>query len=188
VAARKKAKRTPLNRGAVVEAALDLVDREGLQQLTMRRLGEQLKIEAMSLYHHFPSKNHLLDACVDAVIENMDRYRDEQDWRDGLRAAACAVRAGAHVHPGIFPYVAVHRLNTERGLVFLDRVLAIFEAGGFDPYVSARLFRSFTYYLIGAALDETAGYANGPSAVEPLSPSEEARRFPRIDPAGQIFN
>ncbi|RVC76143.1 TetR family transcriptional regulator, partial [Mesorhizobium sp. M4A.F.Ca.ET.022.05.2.1] len=66
-------------------------------------------------------------------------------------------------------------------------IIGVFEAGGFGPELSARLFRAAGYYLMGAILDETAGYAKGPSAVTTVSNEELARDFPSVVAAGAYF-
>jgi hypothetical protein len=72
-------------------------------------------------------------------------------------------------------------------LGLLDRVLKVFEAGGLSVAERARQFRIFGYYLTGACLDETAGYAKGPSAAEPMPGDEFARDFPSIAAVGPFF-
>src|SRR5262245_15638613 len=69
---RKAAARRPLSRELILEAALELVHAHGLARLSTRRLGAQLGCEAMSIYHHFPSKAHLLDAMVDHAIASVE--------------------------------------------------------------------------------------------------------------------
>jgi len=93
--ARAAAKRAPLTRERIARAALELVQRHGLAALSTRRLGTQLRCEAMSIYHHFPSKGHLLDAMVDHAIASIEappaglgpveRLRFA-DWLDALPA------------------------------------------------------------------------------------------------------
>src|SRR5262249_4103826 len=68
----RPAPRQPLSRERIVQAALDLVHAHGLAQLSTRRLGQRLGCEAMSIYHHFPSKAHLLDALVDHAIASVE--------------------------------------------------------------------------------------------------------------------
>ncbi|HVO04592.1 MAG TPA: TetR/AcrR family transcriptional regulator [Candidatus Cybelea sp.] len=176
-----------LSREAIVDAALDLIDREGLDAVSFRRLGEELGCEAMSLYHYLPSKAHLMDAVIDQVIGGLEVPPPGSDWIARVRQAAWNYRAMALGHPRLYPLIAVHRLNTRVGVRKLDQVLGLFREGGFDDATAARLFRDFGYYITGAALDETAGYAKGPSAAEPVSETEIARHCPNLAASAPYF-
>src|SRR5262249_8705450 len=90
-------------------------------------------------------------------------------------------------HPRLYPLMAVHRMNTRVGVSKLDEVLGLFRAGGFDDAMAARMFRDFGYYITGAALAETAGYANGPSAAVPVSDVEIERDCPNRAAAAPYF-
>src|SRR6478736_6976393 len=78
-------RRIPLNRPRVLQAAVDLADREGIESVSMRRLGQDLGIEAMSLYTHVRGKEDLLDGMVDAVIGEIPIDVEGPDWRTTLR-------------------------------------------------------------------------------------------------------
>lgn len=99
--------REPLNRRRVLEAALALVDQEGVAGLTMRHLGEQLGVEAMSLYNHVDGKDEILDGIVALLWEEVERSisDDEPAWQDLVRIFARSVRAMAHRHPQAYPLV-----------------------------------------------------------------------------------
>jgi AcrR family transcriptional regulator len=170
-----------------VAAALALVAEAGVAGLSTRRLGERLRCEAMSIYHHFPSKQHLLDALVDEVLAGIEWPPAELPPLDRLRQAMFAYRAMAHRHAAFFPYVAVHRLNTPSGVRFIEGILALVQAVVPDAEKAARHFRVLGYYLMGAALDETAGYAQGPSAAEPVDGATVARDCPRLAASAACF-
>lgn len=188
MATRRKSRRVrePLSRERIVNAALELIESDGLQNLSLRRLGAELEVEAMSLYHHFPSKAHLLDALVDRILADLD-IPATGSWEDRLRASLRSYRRVMSRYPNFAVYLLVHRMNTPPGLAFLDRVMLVFKDAGFEPPDAARVFRAVGYYVMGAVLDETAGYARGPSTATPLSPEEEARRFPNIAEVGPYF-
>jgi AcrR family transcriptional regulator len=179
---------TALSRELIAAAALALVDREGLAGLSTRRLGEELGCEAMSIYHHFPSKAHLMDALVDLMLgEARVPATGQSDWLERLRQAAHGFRDMALKHPKFFPFFAVHRLNTPSGVAFINRIIGILREAGFSDGDAARYFREIGYYLTGAALDETAGYAQGPSAAEPVSAETIAADFPHLAAAAPYF-
>jgi AcrR family transcriptional regulator len=177
-----------LSRQRIAAAALALVDREGLAALTTRRLGDELGCEAMSVYHHFPSKAHLMDALIDLMLADARAsMAAEGDWLERLRRAAHGFRAMALKHPKLLPFFAVHRLNTLTGVGYIDGIIGILREAGFSDRDAARFFREIGYYLTGAALDETAGYANGPSAAEPVSNETIARDFKHLAAAAPYF-
>ena len=187
--ARKRAARNgaPLTAERIVDAAMALVEEASLAGLTTRRLGERLGCEAMSIYHHFPSKRHLLDALVERAIASVVVPEPGPDLEARVRESLESYRAMAHRWPALFPLVAVHRLNTPSGVRFIESVLRLIHASTGDDELTARHFRAMGYYLIGACLEETAGYARGPSAAEPVDMSFIARECPHLKAAAPYF-
>ena len=145
-----------LSHERIVATALGLVDVHGLPALTFRRLGEALGCEAMSVYHYFPSKRHLLDALVASVLDGIGEPPAEEDPIDRLRYLGREYRSMAHRHPQFFPHVALHRLDMPAGVAFIERMLRHFREALPDDRLAAQAFRIFRFYVIGAALDETA--------------------------------
>ena len=179
--------RVPLSRARILAAALAIVEDRGLPALTFRRLGEALGCEAMSVYHYFPGKQHLLDAMVGHALAGVREPAALLPPIDRLRFIGLEYRAMAHRHRQLFPLVALHRLNMPAGVAFNERMLRHFHAALPDDRLSAQAFRIFGYYVIGAALDETAGYAQGPSATSPVADDVIARECPRLAAAAPFF-
>ena len=179
--------RPALTRETIVEAALALVDAAGLAGLSTRKLGERLGIEAMSVYHYCPSTQHLLDALVDPAIGSSPLDRPGADPEGQLRRLAYEYRAMASRFPKLYPLIALHRLNPPTGVALIERVLELIHALARSDELAARQFRAFGYFLTGAALDETAGYANGPSAAEPVDDAYIAAHCPRLAAAAPYF-
>lgn len=177
----------PLSRERIVDTALALVDQQGLPALTFRRLGAALGCEAMSIYHYFPSKGHLLDALVVKMLEGIREPPAELDPIGRLRFVGFEYRTMAHRYPRFFPHAALHRLNMPAGVAFIERMLGHFRAAVPDDRLAAQVFRMFGYYLVGAALDETSGYAAGPSAAEPVSDEYIAAECPQLAAAAPYF-
>lgn len=180
----------PLSRQRIVAAALALVDDASLAGLSMRRLAQRLGCEAMSLYHHFPSKAHVLDALVEHAIASVEvpaPVADAATNRALLLRCMASYRAMAQRWPALFPLVAVHRLNTPVGVGFIESVVTLI--GGIEPdrEKCARLFRALGYYLTGACLDETSGYARGPSAAEPVDEAFIAAHCPNLMASAPYF-
>ncbi|MEJ8822381.1 TetR/AcrR family transcriptional regulator [Variovorax humicola] len=177
----------PLSTQRIVQAALEEVAADGLAALSMRKVGQRLGREAMSLYHHFPSKQHLLDAMVDHALASVEEPPADLTPMERLLHSVHSYRRMAHRFPALYPLVAVHRLNTPTGVRFIESILALIQAVVPDPELSARYFRAIGYYLTGAGLDETSGYAKGPSAAEPASDDFVVRECPRLVGVAQYF-
>jgi AcrR family transcriptional regulator len=180
-------RREVLSRERIVQAALALIERAGLAGFSTRKLGRALGCEAMSIYHFFPSKQHLLDALVEHAIGSMAVPDPGLPALERVRRACEEYRAMAHRYPKLFPLVAVHRLNTPAGVRFIERLLGMFRDATGDDETAARCFRAVGYYLIGAGLEETAGYAMGPSAAEPVSDEFLAKECPLLVRSARYF-
>ncbi|MEZ5886626.1 MAG: TetR/AcrR family transcriptional regulator [Paracoccaceae bacterium] len=175
-----------LSADRIAEEAMALIDAEGLDGFSFRSLADRLGCKAMSIYYYFPSKQHLFEALVDICIGEID-IPATGSWREKLRAIAFSYRALALRHPGFFLYFCIFRLNNRSGLAYLNRILAVFEETGLPDGERAQRFRTLGYYIMGAGLDESLGYAHGPTAVEPVSPEEARHDFPAIMSVGPYF-
>jgi hypothetical protein len=129
----------------------------------------------------------LLDALVERVIAGFELPPPGRDPLRRLRRTCVAYRGLASKYPKFFPYLAVYRHNTPSGVRFLEGVLGVVEAVVPDRERAARFFRVLGYYLVGAGLDETHGYAAGPSAAEPVSDAYVAQHCPRLAAAAAYF-
>ena len=119
----KASTRAPLSRDTIEHAALELIEREGLANFSMRKLGALVGVEAMSLYHHYPSKAHLLDTLLDRLISTVEVPSPPLPIRERLRRAGIAYRAVALRHPQFAQFVLLHRMNTAAGVSFLERLV-----------------------------------------------------------------
>ncbi len=177
--------RKPLSRERIEDAALRLVDREGLDGFSMRKLGRMLGVEAMSLYHHFPSQAHLLDALVDRLIGSLPRPGELPGAvEERLETMMRAYRALAQRHPRFFPYITQHRFNSAPTLRFLEGMLGLFLDAGHPLEVAVPMFRIGGYFLKGCALEENVDMR---SAAEPVPLEEQRVLFPRVYAAAPHF-
>ena len=97
--ARKNKTAQPITRERALAAAMRLADEGGLHELSMRKLAQQLGIEAMSLYHHVPNKDAILDGMVDRVFAGLELPKADGDWKRAMRARANAMLAALRRHP-----------------------------------------------------------------------------------------
>ena len=170
-----------LTRPLILAAAIELVDREGLAELTMRRLGSVLHVQAMSLYAHVPSREDLLDGMVEAVVDELyadpDVYLEPRHgWEDYLTRIAHGVRRIALTHPRLFPLVATRPPAAPwvrpplRSLRWMDSFLSGLVGVGFSDPAAAAIYRAFTSFLLGHLLLDVAGRNVDTSAVADSSP------------------
>lgn len=184
---RKKAAKAALNADLIAREALALVDDAGLESFSFRKLAARLNCEAMSIYHYYPSKSHLFDAMVDICVDETPLPPPGPPPRERLGVFLRDFRRTAVRHAGFARFLLTHRLNHRHGLAWLNGFVKIFEDAGLPPDAAARVFRNISYWVTGAALDEAAGYARGPSAAEPVPADVAANDFPFISRLGPYF-
>ena len=183
----KAAAREPLSRERIESEALNLIEAMGMDAFSTRKLGERLGCEAMSIYYHFPSKAHLLDALVDRLLRAVPIPDRNQAPAARLRSLVAHWRVMARAHPRFYLWMALHRWNTPTGVGFLSEILDCFYGAGLSDEAAARGFRALGYYVLGGTLEETSGYAQGPSAQEPIEDQLLVTDFPLVHRAGKYF-
>ena len=125
-------RRTTLTRKRVLEAAIDLADREGIDAVSMRRLGQELGIEAMSLYTHVKGKDDLLDGMTELVVAQIPLGRSGRAWKVALRRTVLGARAVMLRHPWAARLVEAQQAPGPATLRYMESVAAILFAGGFS--------------------------------------------------------
>ncbi len=179
--------RRPLDRELILKAAIAFIDEHGLPGLTMRRLGQLLGVEAMSLYRHVAGKEELLDGVVEHLVADMWSDDDvigspEDGWPDFLQRLAHGVRRVALAHPKAFPLVASRPPEAPwlrpplRSLDWVEAFLAGLEAEGFGDAAAVAAYRAFTSFLLGHLLLEVSSHG---ADLGPLDVLEE-----EADPSG----
>ena len=126
----------------------------------MRRIGRELGVKAMSLYHYVESKDALLDAPIETVVASMDTSgMAEGPWEERLKAGFRAYRRLAHDYPALFPLVARRQVRTLAALRPVDTALGILREAGFPPAPALHAFRTLSSFTYGYALSEIRGFA-----------------------------
>src|ERR1039457_4241914 len=146
--------RTPLSRGRVMSAALNFADESGIGSLTMRRLGEALGVEAMSLYNHVANKDELLDGMVDLVFSEIELPDVGADWRTAMRERAESARQALGRHPWAINLMSTRTSPGPATLRHHDAVIGNLRAGGFPITMTAHAFSLLDSYIYGFALQE----------------------------------
>lgn len=184
----KRGSEEPLSAGRILEAAFLVMEQEGLAGFSMRKLAAELGCEAMSIYHYFPSKGHLMDALADRAISEIPPLPpNDVPWIERVRLACRDYRACLTKRPNFFMFLATFRMNTPTCLAYIDGIIGLFGEVELSREEAVRLFRVFSYYVSGTGLDEAAGYAHGPSTVDPVPDEVMARDYPNVVAAGPYF-
>jgi AcrR family transcriptional regulator len=147
--------RSPLSRERVLEAAVALADRAGLGALTMRRLGQELGVEAMSLYKHVANKDEVLAGIAEAVLAEFELPTPDDGWREGMRRRAVSARAALARHPWATVVLSGSGPNPAM-LRNLDSVIGCLRRGGFSVAQAARAFSLLDSYIYGYAVQEAS--------------------------------
>ncbi|MEV5540201.1 TetR/AcrR family transcriptional regulator C-terminal domain-containing protein [Saccharopolyspora shandongensis] len=167
-ASRTRGQRAGLTRRAVFEVAMALADREGLKALSMRRLGSELGVEAMTLYHHVSNKDALLDGLVEQLLAEVVVSRlDGESWQAGLRDYAHSLLAALLAHPNVVPLVVSRPAVTSRNLRMMEDALDALRAAGFSLDVGLDVLHSLTGFVVGHVV--TGGRRDAAEQVRHLS-------------------
>jgi len=166
--------RAPLSRERVLRAAVDLADREGLDSLTMRRLGQELGVEAMSLYNYVANKDDLLDGMVDIAFGEIDLSSDGRDWKAVMHKRAVSARETLVRHPWAVGLMEARVKAGPANLRHHDSVIGILRKAGFSMDMAAHAYSLMDSYIYGFALQQM----NMPAAALKQAP-DEAREFLR---------
>jgi AcrR family transcriptional regulator len=175
----------PLSRERILEAALDVVDREGLDGLSMRRLGDALGVEAMSLYNHVPNKAALLDGIQERILGLVEAPQPTRDWRGFARHQAAALHRTLCAHPnaiGLFARPA----GTSAAFSRLDAYLGVLKNAGFAPLEALYVVQIVLSFVVGHAM-WTVGAAE-PSHAMPAGKNvaATARQLYLYDPNDEL--
>jgi AcrR family transcriptional regulator len=163
-----------LSRDLVLSTALALVDAEGLEALTMRRLGQELQRDPMSLYRYAANRASLLDGVTERVLNELAIFPDDPDWQSQLRKIAHDLRLLALRHPNVVPLLVTRPLSTPLGLRPLgtlrplEQILALLIEAGFGPAHALHVYRAYYGFLYGHILNELQEYVVDPEENEAI--------------------
>lgn len=174
--------RPRLSRDRVIDAAVAYIDQHGAQGLTMRRLGSEIGVEAMSLYRHVEGREDLLEGVVQTVTDGLTIHMDSDlgsSWQGYLQDLAHRCRGMALEHPNVFPLVATRHPAAPwlrpplRDLSLVEHFLSTLAHFGFTPHQAVAAYQSFSSFLLGHLLLEVVQLGAETSPVElPLDEGE----------------
>lgn len=143
------ARRAALTRAEIIDAAITLADASGLAALSMRKVGQAVGVEAMSLYHHVAHKDDLLDGIVDRIFADVGTASAEVDWRTSMRDRAHAARGVLAAHPWAVAIVDSRRNAGPATLAHHDSVIGSLRGGGFSVADAAHAFALLDSFIYG---------------------------------------
>jgi AcrR family transcriptional regulator len=172
--------RGKLSRQRIVRTALQIMDEEGLEAVTMRRVGRELGVEAMSLYNHVRDKEDLLDGISEAVVAEFRWEPDTEDWVEQGRAAAREWRRLVKAHPNVMRLMMErkHPLASADALRPTEIALDVLRRAGLSERDTAHAFHAIGGYIFGAVMMEIGHLAPGRPDPTGMTPAEMMRSIP----------
>lgn len=178
---KRKPRQERLNRARVIEGALELIDEDGLDDLSMRRLAERLGVKPMTLYSHVANKEELLDGVVVRVLGEVELPGPEVPWAEAVRRAFASYRATLLRHPHVAPYI-LHRpaRDAESFLAVLEYSLSVLARGGLGHKDALNAHRILTAFTTGLVMNELTALDPRGNTVLLWEQLGLAERFPNV--------
>lgn len=172
--------RKPLTRDRVIEAALRVMDEEGLDAVSMRRVAREVGVEAMSLYRHVEDKEDLLDGICEHIMAGFEFPDPTDDWTENCKRGARAWRRLLQAHPAVMRLFAEQRgptrsIDSMRPMEFALRIL---RASGLSDRDTAQAFHAFGGYIQGFVIMELGSIAGGSDEEHTKMHAELANALP----------
>jgi len=160
--------RIPLSRDRILQAALRLADESGAEAVTMRRLGEELGFEAMSLYRHVANKKDLFDGMLDLVLAEWQPPDSDGDWSAAIRTSARSVHDALRRHRWAAQLLMTGDHIRPARMRYMDQLLGRLRDAGFDPDATYSVYHLLDGYIFGFSLWEIA-YTSFPLDAEAVT-------------------
>jgi len=167
----------------VLAAGVRLADKGGLESLSMRKLAQALRVEAMSLYNHVTGRDDLLGGMVDLVVAEIDLPRVDAPWKEEMRRRALSARAVLRRHPWA-PALLMSRINVGPNVLrYIDATLGCLRGAGFTIAQTDAAWNALDCYVYGFTLHEQnfpldpQEYVSGAQAFLPMLPAD---RYPHM--------
>src|SRR5712691_4872851 len=171
-------RREPLTRQRIVRAALHIMDDEGLEAVTMRRIGRELGVEAMSLYNHVADKDDILDSICEEVLADF-RFPQVQEWAAATRAACHEYRRLLLAHPSVITVMTERKrpFTNPESLRVYEFALDLFRSAGLSQTDTVKAFNAFGGYILGCVTREISMMIGGTQDPEHMRAHEEFARL-----------
>jgi AcrR family transcriptional regulator len=147
-----------LNGELIVDRAIALIERDGPGALSMRRLGAELDVEGMAIYHYFRGREELLAAIAERLLGPLGGLDLDCDWSEACRRFAVTLREIARARPGTFQLLGMQPLDGQGALNAVERLLEALVQAGFSAPKALAVYRAAVSYARGYALAEATGF------------------------------
>jgi AcrR family transcriptional regulator len=173
-------RRTPLTRNRVLAAAVELADRGGFEALSMRKLGQELGVDAMALYRHVRSKDDLLDGLVEVIVGRIEPSVTRDNWKAALRVQAMAARSVMLQHPWARQVLEERGTGGPASLVHIEAALATLHDGGFSIELAHHALHLLGSRIFGFTMDLFEESASVDPPPDPAAMARAMAGYPRI--------
>src|SRR5215216_3601682 len=147
--------RAPLSRERVLETAVTLADRHGIEWLSMRKLADELRVAAMSLYYYVPNKVELIDGMIDIVFSEIEPPLLDLDWKTAMRRRAVSTREALNRHRWAIGHMEGRTDHGRANIRLHDAVLGCLRAAGFSLQATVHAYSVQDAYIYGFVLQES---------------------------------
>lgn len=165
---------------------MEFIEQEGVEALSMRKLGAKLGVEAMSLYNHVPNKGALLDGVVELLLKDLYVPGREEKWEFRVKEGYRRLRKLGLDHPNVFPLLINRPPQIPDGLWLLEEYLKTMIMAGFDRKSAFHAFRVLTNYTVGYTMADIRGFALEPGSGE-VEATRNPRDFPTVTSVSPLF-
>jgi len=176
-------RRAPLNRERVLRTAIALADESGIESLTMRRLGQALGVEAMSLYNHVANKDDILNGIVDLIVSDIEVPPSGTGWREAMRHRSISAHEVLLAHPWS-ALLIMSRFNIGPGMTrYLNETMGRLREGGFSVVGVLDAWHTLDSHLYGFTLQELSlpfGREEVPTVSADVLGTLAADEFPHV--------
>ena len=145
-----------LSRDRILETAVALADRDGLEAVTLRRIAAELGVHVTSLYHHVPTREAVSDGVVELLVAEADLPLEPVPWEQWVRRFFTAMCDVARAHPGAFQALQAHPVQGARASATFEVALAAFTKAGLSPQDAYGALKTVSLVTLGAALEQAA--------------------------------
>jgi len=173
--------RAPLTRERILNTALALADKSGLDSVSMRQVAKGLGVEAMSLYNHVANKDDILDSLVELVVSQMSVPSPDTEWKEALRERAYTVRKILNRHPWAANLLESRASIGPTRLCHHDSMIGILRKAGFSIELAFNTMIALTSYIYGfVIIEEGFKLKEQPKVVESVQPTISPTEYPYI--------
>jgi AcrR family transcriptional regulator len=163
-----ESERKPLTRERVLEGAVALADEIGVEALTMRKLADALDVKPMTIYHHVPGKEQIIDGMVDVVFSEIDLPPSDRDWSPAMRVRCMSARQALNRHWWAAPLMETRTSPGPASITHHDAVIGCLRRGGLSLQMTAHAYAILDSFIYGFAMQETSLPFHGDEPDVPL--------------------